>query len=57
MSLFILTLARIVETLDLWHQRARQRRRLAGLDDRMLSDIGSSRASAEWESRKPFWRA
>ena len=36
--------------------RVRQRRALARLDDRMLSDIGISRCDAEREIEKPFWR-
>jgi uncharacterized protein YjiS (DUF1127 family) len=34
-----------------------QRRALARLDDRLLGDIGLSRADAAWEGGKPFWRA
>jgi uncharacterized protein YjiS (DUF1127 family) len=40
-----------------WHERARQRRALARLDDRLLRDVGLSRAQAVGEARKPFWRA
>jgi uncharacterized protein YjiS (DUF1127 family) len=47
---------RIVETLREWRQRARDRGQLAGLDDRMLRDIGLTRADAEFLSNKPFWR-
>ena len=36
-------------------QRVRERRALAALDDRMLRDIGISRADAERETSKPFW--
>ena len=36
--------------------RARQRRALAALDDRLLRDIGGTRAAARFEARKPFWR-
>jgi len=43
--------------LDGWSERAQGRRRLAALDDRMLADIGISRADAEREASKPFWRA
>ena len=39
-----------------WHERARQRRALLTLDDRMLKDIGISRAEAEHEACQPFWR-
>ncbi len=43
--------------LLIWHERARQRRALARLDDHLLRDVGLSRAAAVLESRKPFWRA
>ena len=36
--------------------RQRQRYSLAQLDDRILRDMGISRAEAERESNKPFWR-
>jgi uncharacterized protein YjiS (DUF1127 family) len=39
-----------------WHENARSRYDLAQLDDRMLSDIGISRATAEREGSAPFWR-
>ena len=45
------------ETLLLWQRRANQRHALAQLDDRMLRDLGLSRADVVLESRKPFWRA
>ena len=38
------------------HERRRQRRALADLDDRSLRDIGLSRRQAEREAAKPFWR-
>jgi uncharacterized protein YjiS (DUF1127 family) len=37
-------------------ERRAQRRRLLALDDRMLHDIGRSRADAEAEWAKPLWR-
>jgi uncharacterized protein YjiS (DUF1127 family) len=37
-------------------QRIRSRYELAGLSDADLRDIGVSRATAEFESTKPFWR-
>ncbi len=46
----------VVAVLLTWHERARQRRQLRGLSDRMLSDIGITRAEAEAEAEKPFWR-
>lgn len=39
-----------------WMERARQRRMLATLDDRMLDDIGIGHAEVLRESDKPFWR-
>jgi len=40
-----------------WQDLARQRRRLRGLDDRMLKDIGITRADAWREGTRPFWDA
>lgn len=37
-------------------ERRRQRRLLAGLDDRTLTDIGVSRADIEAELSKPWWQ-
>jgi uncharacterized protein YjiS (DUF1127 family) len=37
------------------YERKRQRNALLKLDDRMLSDIGVSRAEADNEGSKPFW--
>ena len=34
---------------------AAERRSLAGLDDRMLKDIGISRSHAQWESGRDFF--
>ncbi len=48
---------RLVDTLLAWQDRARQRYRLAELDDRMLADIGVGRAAAAHEAAKPFWQA
>jgi uncharacterized protein YjiS (DUF1127 family) len=47
---------RFVDMLLEWHERSRQRRALMALDDRLLKDIGISRADAERETSKPFWR-
>jgi uncharacterized protein YjiS (DUF1127 family) len=42
-------------TLETWYKRASQRRQLRELDDRLLQDIGVSRADAWREGRKHFW--
>ncbi len=39
-----------------WRRRLKDRAQLAALDDRMLKDIGISRADAEFLANKPFWR-
>ncbi len=46
----------ILDTLLFWQERAAQRSRLNTLDDRLLKDIGVSRAEAEHEAAIPFWR-
>jgi uncharacterized protein YjiS (DUF1127 family) len=48
--------ARLSTTLRAWRRRAKHRAELAALDDRMLADIGLSRAEAEFLGNKPFWR-
>ena len=47
----------VVNRLAEWHERAEQRMHLAGMDDRMLKDIGVSSVDAAHESSKPFWKA
>lgn len=47
---------RVLATVFAWRERARQRRDLMALDARELRDIGLSRADAEAEGSKPFWR-
>jgi uncharacterized protein YjiS (DUF1127 family) len=49
-------LAQVLATLGEWRRRMREREQLARLDDRMLQDIGLTRADAEFLSDKPFWR-
>jgi uncharacterized protein YjiS (DUF1127 family) len=46
---------RVFAVLLQWQDVSRQRRALLGLDDRMLRDIGISRADAEREAGRPFW--
>ncbi len=48
---------RLVLALLRWHELAQQRRRLLSLDDRMLKDIGITRAEAMREGMRPFWDA
>lgn len=48
---------RWVDCFETWAARVEQRRQLAGLDARMLRDIGRSEADVVRETRKPFWRA
>lgn len=57
MSALSTAVLRTACTLQVWRDRARQRQALSTLSDRMLSDIGVSRASANFEARKPFWQA
>jgi len=47
---------RFFATIRKWRRRTHERAELAALDDRMLKDIGLSRADAEFLSNKPFWR-
>jgi len=47
---------RLLATLSAWQERANSRRELLRLDSRALNDIGISRADAEHEADKPFWR-
>lgn len=44
-------------TIDLWRERARQRRDLAEMSADMLRDIGVSPSAARAEAGKPFWVA
>jgi uncharacterized protein YjiS (DUF1127 family) len=48
--------ARLFGALREWRRRSKSRAQLATLDDRMLADIGISRADAEFLANKPFWR-
>ena len=49
-------LAGIVDVLIDWQDRTRSRVMLSRLDDRMLHDMGLSRADVDFETTKPFWR-
>lgn len=48
-------LLRAVELVLGWQELARQRRALFTLDERLLKDIGITRADAEREASRPFW--
>jgi uncharacterized protein YjiS (DUF1127 family) len=45
-----------MRVIGLWLQRRRSRRVLAGCDDRLLRDVGITRAQAAREAARPFWR-
>jgi uncharacterized protein YjiS (DUF1127 family) len=47
---------RLFDQLFTWLDRARQRRHLGALDDRLLRDIGLSRSDVEHEVSRPFWQ-
>ena len=47
---------RLLDTVECWQQRHRQRTALAELDDRLLKDIGLTRADVAREVRKTFWQ-
>ncbi len=49
-------IAAALNRLAEWQERAEQRAHLAGLDDRMLKDIGISAVDATHEADKPFWK-
>jgi uncharacterized protein YjiS (DUF1127 family) len=49
-------MARIPRHLGEWRERARSRRLLLQLDDRMLRDVGLSRADVARECDKYFWQ-
>jgi uncharacterized protein YjiS (DUF1127 family) len=47
---------RLFDQVFTWLDRARQRRHLGELDDRLLRDIGLSRADVDQEISRPFWQ-
>ena len=49
--------SRVAGTFFAWFERARQRSSLAGLDDRMLKDVGLTRADRSREADKSFWQS
>ena len=46
----------VSRTLNVWGARSRDRRQLASLSNRMLDDIGLSRAQVITETEKFFWQ-
>ncbi len=48
-------LLRAVELVLGWQEMARQGRALLALDERLLKDIGITRADAKREASRPFW--
>ncbi len=52
---FKVRLGRVLRRLGAMLAACRQRRDLAGLDDRTLHDIGVSRADVEREANRRFW--
>lgn len=44
-----------IEKIMTRSELARSRHQLAQLDDRLLRDIGIDRATARYESARPFW--
>ncbi len=48
---------RALDLLYTWQSRASERTHLASLDDRLLRDMGLSRADVDGEVHKPFWQA
>ncbi len=49
--------SRVAGVMLLWHTRAVERSHLAKLEDYHLQDMGISRAEADREAAKPFWKA
>jgi uncharacterized protein YjiS (DUF1127 family) len=49
-------LGAVFEAMSRWNRRRRERDQLESFDDRMLSDIGLSRADIERVFEKSFWR-
>ncbi len=45
----------VLTTLRQWRRRSREREQISRMDERMLKDIGITRAEALRLSSKPFW--
>ncbi len=46
----------VQKTMAIWVSRATDRRQLAEMSDRMLTDIGLTRVEVETEASKNFWQ-
>jgi uncharacterized protein YjiS (DUF1127 family) len=46
----------IFGTIGVWVRRTRERDQLARMNDRLLADIGITRADALLLTSKPFWK-
>ena len=57
MSVPLAAMRRVLHVLSVWQERSAGRQALASLDDRLLRDIGLTRADVERELLKSFWRA
>ena len=53
----LLRVAHLKQRIAEWRFRARSRSELAGMNDRMLQDMGLTRSIANAEAAKPFWVA
>ncbi len=49
-------IASLVDLILDWQERTRSRVLLGRMDDRMLRDMGITRADVDVETTKPFWR-
>lgn len=47
---------KVLNTLSIWGARSRERQQLSELNDRMLEDIGLTRAQVTVEVGKYFWQ-
>ncbi len=47
---------KVLDTLAIWGSRSRERQQLSELSDRMLKDIGLTRAQVAVEVGKYFWQ-
>ena len=47
---------KVLNTLSIWGARSRERQQLSELSDRMLEDIGLTRAQVAVEAGKYFWQ-